>query len=196
MVSSAGASEWTGFLSPWFLLFRRASASCRARLRSEGFKCCRFCSKTSSSSSLSSPWRSLECERVLDVDLDEALDGDCLSASEAGDLPLRSSFFDLGDEEKNEASSSTVVAAEAVEFDRLNLRRLSPVVCVYTEERLTVDFDFRLFIEPPKNSPIEAGRELKRFLDIASRPKIEAFDLAVGVPGLEALPVLNSNRPN
>lgn len=49
-------------------------------------------------------------------------------------------------------------------------------------------------IEPAKKS--DTGRELKRFRDIASNPKIEAFDRPVGVVGRELfLFVLNWNSP-
>lgn len=78
------------------------------------------------------------------------------------------------------------------------------VVWVYIEDRLVVvavvDRDrFRLwpFIEPLKKSPMEdPGRLLKRFREIASRPKIDAFERCVGVEGREIFPVLNSNNPN
>lgn len=77
------------------------------------------------------------------------------------------------------------------------------VVWVYIEDRLVVvvvDRDrFRLwpFIEPLKKSPMEdPGRPLKRFREIASRPKIDAFERCVGVEGREFFPVLNSNNPN
>jgi hypothetical protein len=42
----------------------------------------------------------------------------------------------------------------------------------------------------------DPGRELKRFLEMASKPKIAAFERAVGVDGAEFLPVRNSNKPN
>lgn len=69
---------------------------------------------------------------------------------------------------------------------------------MYVEERLAVDFvRLRPLTEPAKKSPIdEPGRELKRFLDIASRPKMDAFERAVGVEGREFLSVLNWKRPN
>ena len=54
-----------------------------------------------------------------------------------------------------------------------------------------------LVILPPKKSPIaEAGLLWNKPLDRASKPKMDAFDLAVGVPGTEFLPVLNWKNPN
>lgn len=90
----------------------------------------------------------------------------------------------------------------AVEFDRCeNLVRLpSPVVVlwVYVDVRLAVDLVRRwLLTDPPKKSPMDdPGRELKRFLEMASKPKIAALERAVGVDGAEFLPVRNSNKPN
>ena len=51
---------------------------------------------------------------------------------------------------------------------------------------------------PLKKSPIvDPGRPLNKFREMASSPKIEDFDLEVGVPGIEyLLPVLNVNNPN
>lgn len=115
-----------------------------------------------------------------------------------GDVPRLTSFFDLVERDRKEASSSTVVAAD--EFDRdENLRRLpSPAVEVYVEERLIVDLVRRLLLtEPLKKSPMDdPGRELKRLRDMASRPKIDTLERAVGVDGREFLPVRNSKRPN
>lgn len=42
----------------------------------------------------------------------------------------------------------------------------------------------------------DPGRELKRFLEMASKPKMAALERAVGVDGAEFLPVRNSNNPN
>lgn len=66
------------------------------------------------------------------------------------------------------------------------------------DDRLAVDFvRLRLLTEPAKKSPIEEpGRELKRFLEIASRPKMDALERAVGVEGREFLSVLKWKRPN
>lgn len=70
---------------------------------------------------------------------------------------------------------------------------------MYIDERLVVDLDlFRLapLMDPEKKSPTEEGRPLKRFREMASRPKIATFDRAVGVEGSELRPVLNSKSPN
>ena len=66
------------------------------------------------------------------------------------------------------------------------------------DDRLVADLvRLRPLIDPPKKSPIEEpGLVLNRLREIASRPKIAAFERAVGVPGSELLPVLNSNKPN
>lgn len=118
---------------------------------------------------------------------------------------MRSFFLDFEDlEEKNDSSSApeTVVAAVAVELDlEENFIKLpSPVIVlwVYADDRLVVDL-VRLWplMEPPKKSPIaEPGRALKRFREIASRPKMAARERAVGVEGAEFFPVRNWNSPN
>jgi hypothetical protein len=106
------------------------------------------------------------------------------------------------DEVRNSSSSIEDTVVAAVELERCEnfMRLLSPVdvVWVYIDERLFVDFvRLWLLIEPPKKSPMaDAGRELKRLRDIASRPNIAALDLAVGVEGRDSLPVRNWKKPN
>lgn len=122
-----------------------------------------------------------------------------LSATDPpGDVPLLINFLDLGERVKKDASSSTVVAVEELDEWENFIKLPSLVVDVYVEERLAVDFVRRLlFMDPAKKSPIaEAGREVKRFLGMASSPKMDTLDRAVGVEGLELRPVRNSKRPN
>lgn len=95
------------------------------------------------------------------------------------------------------------VAAVLVEPERYeNFARLPSavvVVCVCVDDRLADDFvRWWLPMDMPNISPLDdPGRELKRFLDIASKLKICARDFAtaVGVAGRESIPVRNLKRP-
>lgn len=84
---------------------------------------------------------------------------------------------------------------------RENREKLSPVVSVYIEERLTEGVVLVLLcplVEPLIKSPTAVADRAwnKRFREIASKPKIAALDLvAVGVEGIEFFPVRNLNRP-
>jgi len=133
--------------------------------------------------------------RVMLAELSKLL---VVAFSGDGDIGRFESFFrvEVFLPEKKDTSSSSLVAA--VELDRCEKRmRLLSAVLVYVEEREFVDRErLLLLMEPPKKSPIaDAGRELKRFRESASRPNMDTFERAVGVEGLEFAPVRNSNRP-
>lgn len=208
-MSSTGASYEIGIWRSFcVLLLRLAKANCIARSLSDALVFEKTAT-SSSSPSLYSTLRSLDADLDRDVDLERLLTKlrpkEPFSLSELeppGDFPLLSVFLS-GEREKKELSSSpdTVVAAVAVELERCeNFMRLpSPVVvvCVYIDERLAVDFVRRwLLTDPPKKSPMAPGRVLKRFREIASRPKMDTLERAVGVDGREFRPVRNSNKPN
>lgn len=104
--------------------------------------------------------------------------------------------------EKESSSPETRdVAAVLVDPERYeNFARLPSavvVVCVYVDDRLADDFVRRwLPMDVPNRSALDdPGRVLKRFLDIASKPKICARDFVVGVAGRESFPVRNLKRP-
>lgn len=90
-----------------------------------------------------------------------------------------------------------VPPVEVLLCEDLRLFSVIPDVPVFTVElRLTTDFGRRELVIEPNTSEVE----LKRFRDIASRPKIAALDRplaeADGVGGAELRPVRNLNKPN
>jgi hypothetical protein len=105
----------------------------------------------------------------------------------------------LEDRDAQDSSSIVDIVVVAVAFECEDFMLSSVVVvCVYIEERLVVDLERLRFplIDPAKKSLIDPGRPLNKFLEIASRPNIAAFERAVGVEGTEFPPVLNWKSPN
>lgn len=97
--------------------------------------------------------------------------------------------------------SKDVPPVEMLLWEDLRLLSVIPDVPVLTVElRLTTDFGRRELVIDPNTSPDRRDVELKRFLEIASRPNIAARDRplaeADGVDGKELRPVRNLNRPN
>jgi hypothetical protein len=89
-----------------------------------------------------------------------------------------------------------------VDVDRVeNLTALSSVVEVCVDARLAAERErlwLLLFKTVPNTSPPLPMTPGKRFLEMASNPKMAALErrLAVGVDGIELCPVRNLNKPN